>query len=210
MIVVSSFEITESGRRSQPWGKTDGHEYKEGKYYNFRQSPELIDTHLEDFVEHSSEQAIQDFYALLKWINGPESVLESTDCLLSGAPVEDPSAGLFSCTHSIKGRFEFFVRQIELNANKEAFIWVYEKLSTYLQIERSDFRKGSFRICPLITDYLVPGGNQITGHRFCIYFQAYGNGVSDSWDSLGAMFDSLMKAIKRVNSEMISGAAVPI
>lgn len=53
MIVVSSFEITESGRRSQPWGATEGHQYKAGKYYNFREHPGLITTHLEDFVEHA-------------------------------------------------------------------------------------------------------------------------------------------------------------
>ena len=210
MIVVSSFEITESGRRSQPWGRTDGHEHRPGKYYNFRDNPELIETHLEDFIEHSDQCAIKDFYAFVKWINGPDSVLESTDCLLSGAPYPEPAATMYRCTHAIKGRFEFFIRQLELNADKKTFMWVYEKLSVYLQIERSDFRKGSFRISPLITDYINTSGNKFTGYRFCIYFQAYGKGVSDTWDSLSAMFECLEKATKRLNREMISGEAVPI
>lgn len=77
MIVVSSFEITESGRRTQPWGVTVGHEYKEGRYYNFRESPELITTHLEDFVEHSDQEAVQIFYSLIRWINGNDAYLKA-------------------------------------------------------------------------------------------------------------------------------------
>jgi septin family protein len=65
MIVVSSFEITESGRRSQPWGATEGHQYKAGKYYNFREHPELITTHLEDFVEHATKYRYKIFTILL-------------------------------------------------------------------------------------------------------------------------------------------------
>ncbi|WP_256815185.1 hypothetical protein [Klebsiella pneumoniae] len=210
MIVVSSFEITESGRRSQPWGATEGHEYKAGKYYNFREQPELITTHLEDFVDHADQMSVQNFYEFIRWINGPESALESTDCMLSGEPKGVPSAALFRCTHGITGRFEFFIRQIEMNANKEAIRWVYDKLSIYLQIERPDFRKGSFRISPLITDYITPDGNKLTGHRFCIYFQAYGNGIHDTWLSLETMFDSLAKTTKRLNTEIISGQAVPL
>lgn len=72
MIVVSSFEITESGRRSQPWGATEGHQYKAGKYYNFREHPELITTHLEDFVEHADQISVQNFYDFIRWINGRE------------------------------------------------------------------------------------------------------------------------------------------
>jgi hypothetical protein len=55
--------------------------------------------------------------------------------MLSGEPKDDPSAVLFRCTHGITGRFEFFIRQIEINANKESIRWVYDKLSIYLQIE---------------------------------------------------------------------------
>lgn len=210
MIVVSSFEITESGKRTQPWGVTVGHEYKEGRYYNFRESPELITTHLEDFVEHSDQEAVQIFYSLIRWINGNDSIFESTDCLLSGSPEESPDAALFRCSHTTKGRFEFFMRQTELNANKDSIQWVYDKLSIYLQVERPEFRKGTFRIAPLITDYITTDGDKLTGYRFCVYFYAYGNGVMDTWGSLLSMFECLMKATKRVNAEAISGEAVPV
>ncbi|EOD4086086.1 hypothetical protein ACUH7A_004031 [Yersinia enterocolitica] len=209
MLVISSFEVTESGRRTQPWGKTEGHEYKEGKYYNFRENQELIETSLEDFNPFSSEKAVQTFYSMLRWINSDSSVLESTDCLLAGAPAQDYMAEMFRCTHLSKGRFEFFIRNVELNTDKETFIWVFDRLSLYLQVERPEFRKGTFRISPLITDYLT-GGDKITGHRFCLDFNACGNGVEDTWVSLNIMFEGLMKTLERLNSEMISGDAVPL
>ncbi|MBG6247022.1 MAG: hypothetical protein EKD82_02130 [Candidatus Symbiopectobacterium sp. PLON1] len=210
MLVVSSFEITESGKRTQPCGQTEGHEYRAGRYYNFRENPELIETQLEDFSPYSDRPAIKLFYSFLKWINGNDSALESTDCLLSGEPTESPSAYLFHCSHKNHGRVEFFVRNIETNADKKLIIWIYDKLSLYLQIERPDFRKGSLRITPLITDYIRAGRNELTGYRFCIHFYAYGNGVEDTWVSLNAIFDNIMKATKRLNSEMITGDAVPL
>ncbi|HAV1637319.1 TPA: hypothetical protein JG881_001409 [Enterobacter hormaechei subsp. xiangfangensis] len=61
-----------------------------------------------------------------------------------------------------------------------------------------------------MTDYITPDGNKLTGYRFCIYFQAYGNGIQDAWLSLETMFDSLVKTTKRLNTEIISGQAVPL
>jgi len=62
------------------------HPYKGGayspdvQYYDFKAYPELISTVLEDYVEWSDCKAIQTFYDLLRWLNGPDSLLESSDC----------------------------------------------------------------------------------------------------------------------------------
>ncbi|WP_172843371.1 hypothetical protein [Escherichia coli] len=108
------------------------------------------------------------------------------------------------------GRFEFLFRDTKTNRNEQAVGWVLNKLSLYLQKERPDFCKGTFGIVPLMTEYSAPDSNKFTGYRFCIYFDAYGNGTEDTWTSLSIMFDGLMKATKRVSNEIVSGGLCPL
>ncbi|ECO1013959.1 hypothetical protein AA464_28495 [Salmonella enterica subsp. enterica serovar Newport] len=61
-----------------------------------------------------------------------------------------------------------------------------------------------------MTEYITTGGDQRSGHRICIYFDAYGNGVEDTWRSLDIMFNGLLKALKRMGSEMTSGKPEPL
>ncbi|UNH28200.1 hypothetical protein MNY64_05165 [Moellerella wisconsensis] len=209
MLIISSFEITESGRRTQPWGKTVD-AVRDGQYYDFKKNPELIETKIEDFAPYSEQPAVQVFYDIIRWINSEDSVLESTDCLLSGDPALANEAGLFSCSHIQTGRFEFFIRNYKINTMKDSVIWVFDQLSLYLQLEGAEFKKGMFRIQPLITDYIINAEEQLTGHRFCIQFYAYGNGLNDTWSSLACTFNNLFKALKRLNSDMISGRPEPL
>ena len=64
--------------RSHPW--IDGESDPTHRYYDFRTSPELIRSSLEDMQEWSTYPATETFYRLLEWLNGPESVFESNDC----------------------------------------------------------------------------------------------------------------------------------
>ncbi|EEI9212231.1 hypothetical protein BAB39_001557 [Salmonella enterica subsp. enterica serovar Carrau] len=61
-----------------------------------------------------------------------------------------------------------------------------------------------------MTEYTTTGGDQHGGYRICVYFNAYGDGVEDTWHSLDIMFNGLMKALKRMSSEMISGKNEPL
>ncbi|EFR6818657.1 hypothetical protein HYF16_000256 [Salmonella enterica] len=210
MLIYPAVDLSFQGKRTQPWDKTTGHQYRPGQYYNFRENPGLIETSLEDFIEHSDQQAIKTFFSLLTWINGDSSALESTDCMFSGTPKVSNVSAIFDCTHSSSGRLEFFLRDIWLNKKEAAIRWMLYKLSLYLQIERPDFRKETFGIVPLVTEYITGDANKHSGHRVCIYFDAHGNGIDDVWHSLEIMFSGLTKALKRMNVEMISGKSEPI
>ncbi|EKH4251906.1 hypothetical protein PSI81_004808, partial [Escherichia coli] len=209
MLIYPAADLRLQGRRAQPWDKTTTHKYRPGQYYDFRKHPELIETHLEDFVEYSDRQAIQTFFSFVKWINSNSSAFESTDCMFSGTPKVDEYALVFGCTHASSGRFEFLFRDTKINQNERAVGWVLNKLSLYLQKERPDFCKGTFGIVPLMTEYTDSGGNEFTGYRICVYFDAYGNGTEDTWTSLNIMFDGLMKATKRMSNETITGEMRP-
>ncbi|AXC66210.1 hypothetical protein DOE63_11970 [Salmonella enterica subsp. diarizonae serovar 59:z10:-] len=210
MLVYPAIDLYSRGNRKQPWDKTTTYQYHEGQYYNFREQPELIETSLEDFIEYSDKPAVQTFYSLLKWLNGDLSALESTDCMFSGSPHPNDAAIVFHCTHLSSGRLEFFIRNLEYNKEERAIGWVLCKLSLYLQIERPDFRKGTFSIVPLVTEYLSAGGDEISGYRICVYFEAYGNGIDDTWLSLNIMFNGIMEALKRMNAEMFSSKTIPL
>jgi hypothetical protein len=69
--------------RSHPW--IDGESDPAHRYYDFRTSPELIRSSLEDLQAWSTYPATETFYRLLEWLNGAESVFESNDCAFSGA-----------------------------------------------------------------------------------------------------------------------------
>ncbi|EMU8144910.1 hypothetical protein AAAM04_001465 [Salmonella enterica] len=210
MLVYPAIDLSSQGNRKQPWDKTITHQYRQGKYYDFRKHPELIETSLEDFVDYSDNQAIQTFYSILKWINSDTSALESTDCLFSGTPATNGFAVIYHSTHSSNCRLEFFIREIEHNNNEHAIGWILNKLSIFLQVENPDFRKGTFGIVPLVTEYLTAGGIYLHGYRICIYIDAYGNGIIDTWNSLDVLFNGLMKSLKRMSNEMISGGLKPL
>ena len=56
----------------------------EAGFVNFRQQPERIPEVLEDYLPHADQPAVRTFFEFLRWINGPESVLETCDCALRG------------------------------------------------------------------------------------------------------------------------------
>jgi hypothetical protein len=78
MHVYRSNELQLDGRRTFPWITADYD--PRVRFYDFRSHPELIDFSLEDFMPWDRYPGIRDFYSYLRWLNGPESELESEDC----------------------------------------------------------------------------------------------------------------------------------
>jgi hypothetical protein len=75
--------------REHPWqGAESGND---AAYHNFVERPDLISTVLENFKPHADWGAIQTFYELLRWLNGPISPFETNDCGLMD-PCVDPNA----------------------------------------------------------------------------------------------------------------------
>lgn len=199
MLVVSHFKIQDTAARTQPWVKTH---YTEngGQYYSFRERPEFIRQVLEDFKPFESQAAVRSFYELLEWLNREEGVLETNDCYFR--PPSDNPDDQFKFTKKTHGRIEFFVRKLEANLSDDAVQWVYRMISIYLQVERPDFEAAIFDIAAGATEYLdLPGGqDERTGLRFCIYFNAYGNGNAEAWSNLDVAIQGLFNAFKGLES----------
>lgn len=77
-VYSQDFPPDESGLRSQPY--TGVVHDPRGHYYDFVTCPELIPYTLEDFIPFEEHPAIPRFYELIRWLNSPESVLETNDC----------------------------------------------------------------------------------------------------------------------------------
>jgi hypothetical protein len=89
MAMFVDYDTEKPPTRDHPW--TIALSNPEETYVDFRTHLDQIALVLPDFKPWSHYPAIQTFYALLAWLNGPDSVLESNDCGLR-APRRDSEA----------------------------------------------------------------------------------------------------------------------
>lgn len=120
MIIVPELSLEDHEHRTHPW--THANYEGGGSYYDFKTSPHLIPEVLEDFKPYSQEKAIITFYEYLKWLNGPESKLESNDCAFRG-PHENED-DLSSKKYRCSGRLEILFREIAYNLIAAHMVWI--------------------------------------------------------------------------------------
>jgi hypothetical protein len=108
------------GIRLQPWETAD---YAEGgRYYDFRKEPALIAEVLEDFVPLADYESVQQFYELLRWMNGPDSPYETNDSRLR-PPRENRQRDLADKALVRDGMLMFFFRDLPLNLSADSVAW---------------------------------------------------------------------------------------
>jgi hypothetical protein len=108
------------GIRIQPWdvaGYAEG-----GRYYDFRKEPGLIPEVLGDFVPLAGYESVQQFYDLLRWMNGPESPYETNDSRLR-VPRENRQRDPAGKAVIRDGMLMFFFRDLPLNLSEDSAVW---------------------------------------------------------------------------------------
>jgi hypothetical protein len=196
MLVLPEFnnDPYEKPRRHR-WNKTT-YSARGGKYHDFVKSPDLISQVLEDFRHHEDQQAVQTFYAFLRWINGRENSLETNDCALT--EVEE-SRDNFVGSKKIGGRVELFFRHSILNQELTRIHRLWTVLSFHLQTIRPDFQLGYFTISIVPTTYTDEIINvDYPGHRLRVFVSAYDNSDQEVFDRLHVLFNGLWDAMKEV------------
>lgn len=91
------------------------------RFYNFRENPELIRCVLEDFKPYEKYPTVDYFYQLLEWINGPESIFESTDCRLRIRKRDIPSV---DPPFYLQGRLMVIFRNMKANLSVDVSEWL--------------------------------------------------------------------------------------
>lgn len=190
--------------RSHPW--TDGQSDASHRYYDFRAQPELIRSSLEDLQEWATYPAIETFYRLLEWLNGPESALESNDCALSGATA-NTSAEFPKRLHA-SGRLMILYRDLALNTSPEQIHRLTNGVAHALEAIDPDFEWGAIGATIMaIRLTTLPGPpEQQRGQQLMLSFWAWGEDEHEVMTNLDRTFHNLTVALQQVSDEVCSSS----
>ena len=178
---------------------------------DFKSDLSRITVVLEDFVGLDHVPAIQTFYQLLSWVNGPTSLIESCDCALRGPePHEFPESEL---PLSVHGRLMLLWR--ELNANcDDRFNLLYNGVGRELSTIDPTLAKsqaavglsGSRAIYKELVSakslgadgciHLEPG-DPGGGYQLLIHFKAFGHSSDEAFAHLDRIFRNIDIACHR-------------
>ncbi len=120
--------------RTHPWDDCCN---GQGSYYDFKLRPELIPNVLEDFKPFENWLAVQSFYRLLEWLNGPKSNLETNDCAFKG-PHPNKHSPHFAQEFLCSFRLMFFQRHQICNVREKRVRWFANQVQQHLLNAESD------------------------------------------------------------------------
>ncbi|MBI4454757.1 MAG: hypothetical protein HY644_02540 [Acidobacteria bacterium] len=184
--------------RAHPWERNEhGHQY-----YDFKRHPELIAQVLEDFRPWAAHDGIQVFYELLRWLNGPDSLLESNDCAFRG-PTKN-SQPQYRKEMGCKGRLMLFFRQLDLNLSQKSVLWLVNELYAALKsAPASPFCSAEISVVEThFTDLLERTENERRGWEIVITSWAWGESEHETMETLKTFFEALSTTLKLVSGKV--------
>jgi hypothetical protein len=184
------------GPRSHPWTGAAGD--MTARYLDLRAEPALVRTALEDFAPFASFLAVERFYAMLEWVNGPGSALESSDCAFTPPYPNDhadaPQA--LVCT----GRVMLLFRELARNAAPGELAGLRLALHRALAPVDPTFTLGAIGTTLVPVRYLAlgEGGAGVMGAQLLISFWAWGDAEREAMNALGRLMKHLARAVQDV------------
>jgi hypothetical protein len=185
--------------RHHPW--TVAVKNPEEQYVDFRAHPDQIPLVLPDFKPWSHYSAIQTFYALLTWLNGPDSIFESNDCAL-GTPRRDNDTpeivrrAFEADPIVIYGRLTIIFRDLSRNASVPAV----EELKRSIH----DGLRDNVRNIPAVVkigdwDHLFTAINQ-EGRAITLLYWAWGDDEAMAMAHLNTTFDAIYARLRWISN----------
>lgn len=189
-------QLHDTGARNHRWIK--GAKDEAIQYYNFLEQPELIREVLEDFRPYDRYAAIQTFYGLIEWLNGPESLLETNDC---GFRLQESKTEFMPNKREAEGRLMVFLRDYMLNLQKQNADFMMNHLGNQLQTRDVDFVPGciGFAYCPTLFNSLPEPYDKAPSGVLTVYFWAWGDTDDEAFANLDRVFKNLTTAFKATN-----------
>lgn len=164
------------------------------RYYNFKKNPELIRTSLEDFLRFAEEPFVEQFYRLLEWLNGSESIFESNDCATS-EPTTNNNEN-FPKALQINARLMILFRELSLNLSLQNSQWLEDAIHFYLNKIDSDFEFSVIGTSIFPVTYI--GLDNQDGYQIVLNFWAWGNNKEEVMNNLGQSFVNAKEALMEV------------
>lgn len=180
--------------RSHPW--TDAASSSAYRYYDLKSEPSLVRTALEDFVPWSHYPAIEDVYALLEWLNGATSTLESNDCAFTGPHANEAPA--FPKSLQCSGRIMVLYRALAQNLSRHRIESLKDDLHHRLGPLDPDFSWGMIGTTIVPVRYVTlpaPEEAQL-GYQLMISFWAWGSSEAELMTNLGRVVRNLSKGLR--------------
>jgi hypothetical protein len=182
----------------------------ESGYIDFKAHPELIESKLEDFKPYQNEQSVQTFYKFLRWINGPDSPLESCDCVFrhDSAINKNTDKQVFN-TH---GRVYVLWRDLAWNSDMR-WKWLCDNLMiALLEIDpEMKFDEGAISISAQHAIQIERSkGNWIDGQfaiddkdpgvalHLQLEFRSCGNSRAEAFKNMDRVFNNLWLAFRKI------------
>ena len=180
--------------RSHPW--SDAVASADHRYYDLKSEPARIRSSLEDFVRWSHLAAVEEVYALLEWLNGETSPLESNDCAFTGPHANDVAA--FPEKLTCSGRIMVLYRALPKNLSRGRIEALKNALHHRLGALDEGLALGMIgtTIVPVRFVTLPVSGEGQLGHQLMISFWAWGNSESELMANLGRVVRSLSAALR--------------
>jgi len=210
----------EEGLRTQPWTSAERDENE--RYYNFRQHPELIYEVLEDYKPWDHYEAIQLFYGLLAWVNGPESRFESNDCAFHG-PADNFQKDRFPKELMCSGRLMFFFRELTFNLSVDSrqvviidqrrpprysanllFQWFVNRSMELIDQLHQETRWACVapELSPVRYDDAPASPEDRFGYQLSFGFWAWGDDEQETMENLSAAVDTILQVLKTTSDEL--------
>ncbi len=214
------------GIRCHPWSHARDNE--DCKYYNFRESPEMIADVLEDFQPVKDTEAAKEFFDLVRWLNSEESIFETNDCAF-----HLPHANLENA-HMAKpvecgGRLMLFFRDLNNNIpglpSDVAAQWAYEHefegatqplppsrsmhqlqhfVLDHLNVSPPPFDWASVEITLFETRYVALGEpvQHQFGHLLVLATYAWGDDDAETLKTFGIVTRVLNEILRKANNTL--------
>lgn len=177
------------------------------RYMDFKVSPELIRTSLEDFLPMAQYPAVEAFYALLTQLNGAGSRLESNDCAFT-APEPSGEASRVR-TLRCEGRLMLLFRELGMNTHGRAWPSFLDALHRALEARDRGFELGLIGTALTPVRFVSQHGNETTretttpseeGVQLMISFWSWGGTERVCMTNLGRVFSNLAPVLRALSS----------
>jgi hypothetical protein len=188
-------------------------------HVDFKAHPERIPDVLEDFRPFDSTDCVQTFYSFLRWINGPDSHLETCDCALRRPGVHrDPNSNR---KLSVYGRIYVMFRDLKVNSSLSQTDWLCGRLMGDLKGTDTNMPGSegvvAFTLNPVIQigissgawredgQFFSPFNDPGRGRHLMLTLWAYGDDEFQMFQNLGRVFQNIWSACKSVSFEIDLG-----
>ena len=193
---------TEGLARAHPWSTSSAD--ARHRYMDFKASPELIRTSLEDFVPFAQYLAVEAFYALLTQLNGDGSRLESNDCAFSSPALSGESSRMRKL--SCEGRVMLLFRDLPRNTSGRDWPALVDALHRGLHVRDPGFELGMIGTALTPVRFVSEHAEEETttpseeGVQLMISFWAWGGTERVCMTNLGRVFSSLASVLRPLSS----------